>query len=76
LAFEFEKWLSEHKKDPIIIVGHSVYFQRMLKLPTVFANCCGWEVEYALDDATVRKKKQLDPAAKSPLEGHIHLDRG
>lgn len=72
----FEAWLSEQKEDPIVIVGHSVYFQRMLKLPTVFANCDVWEVQYALDEATIESKKKMDPTknvkpGQSPLEGHI-----
>lgn len=63
----FESWLSQQEEDPIIIVGHSVYFKRMLDLPSVFGNCDVWEVEYGLDDATVQSKR----AMKEPEKGFL-----
>lgn len=45
---EFEKWVESREEDAIVVVGHSVYFKRMLNLPETFDNCDVWELEYSL----------------------------
>lgn len=47
----FETWLcnacAETREGDIVIVGHSQYFARMLKVPPkTFGNCDVWEMEY------------------------------
>uniref|UniRef100_A0A7R9W3H5 Uncharacterized protein n=1 Tax=Pseudictyota dubia TaxID=2749911 RepID=A0A7R9W3H5_9STRA len=43
---EFEHWLESRDEDIIVVVGHSVYFKRMLNLPKTFDNCDIWQAHY------------------------------
>ena len=50
---DLEEWIQEQDDDQaIVMVGHSVYFKRMLNLPDTFGNCDIWEAEYDLEDAS------------------------
>ena len=42
----FEDWIMSRQEKHIAVIGHSVYFQRMLLLPRPFANCDVWEVKF------------------------------
>jgi len=46
---EFEDWIKSRPEDIIVVVGHSVYFKRMLNLPRAFDNCDVWEAKYGMD---------------------------
>lgn len=49
---DLEQWIQEQDDDDaIVMVGHSVYFKRMLNLPDTFGNCDIWEAEYDLGSA-------------------------
>ena len=43
---EFEEWLNTRPEDTLVVVGHSVYFKRMLNLPETFNNVDVWEARY------------------------------
>ena len=43
---EFEQWLQTRPEDTLVVVGHSVYFKRMLNLPETFNNVDVWEARY------------------------------
>lgn len=42
----FEEWLQSRPEETIVVVGHSVYFKRMLNLPKTFDNCDVWEAKF------------------------------
>lgn len=43
---ELEEWLASRPEDTIVLVGHSVYFKRMLNLPQTFDNCDVWKATF------------------------------
>lgn len=45
----FEEWIEGREEDRLVVVGHSLYFQKMLDLPFTFGNCDVWEATYSLD---------------------------
>ena len=68
----FEEWIEGREEDPIVVVGHSVYFKRMLRLPGVFANCDVWELKYSLD-GKVSEKPKPSPSefGRGGMECHV-----
>ena len=49
---DFETWLQDTcKADTVVVVGHSVYFKRMLRLPGTFDNCDVWRLDYGGSDS-------------------------
>ena len=43
---ELEEWLASRPENTIVLVGHSVYFKRMLNLPETFDNCDVWKATF------------------------------
>lgn len=76
---EFENWLQTRPEQTIVVVGHSVYFKRMLNLPETFDNCDVWEAKYdpslqtesatqtipSTSESSSKKKKQAEAKALS-----------
>jgi broad specificity phosphatase PhoE len=46
----FKKWLSEREEENILIIGHSQYFKKMLKLTTLMRNCDVWQADYSKNE--------------------------
>lgn len=67
----FEEWIENRQEDPIVVVGHSVYFKRMLQLPNVFANCDVWELKYSVDNDVEKVKAVSKDSSVGLMENHV-----
>ena len=54
---ELEQWIQSRPEDTIVVVGHSVYFKRMLNLPKAFDNCDVWEAKFASERQKLAEEK-------------------
>jgi len=62
---EFEEWIESRPEDTIVVVGHSVYFKRMLNLPKTFDNCDVWEAKFDSSQSVATKSSiQSAPGAQ------------
>lgn len=43
----FQKWLAEREEENILIIGHSQYFKKMLKLSSLMRNCDVWSCDFS-----------------------------
>jgi broad specificity phosphatase PhoE len=68
---QFEQWLESREEDAIVVVGHSVYFKRMLDLPKTFDNCDVWELEYSMMGGDGGGKEVQCTIGSSEDEGDI-----
>jgi broad specificity phosphatase PhoE len=49
---DFERWIESRPESTIVVVGHSMYFKRMLNLPKSFDNCDIWEAKYGMSPSS------------------------
>ena len=56
---DLEEWIQSRPEDTIVLVGHSVYFKRMLNLPKTFDNCDVWQAKYQTNGEASKEQGEL-----------------
>ena len=64
---KFEKWIESRPEDQIVVVGHSIYFKRMLGQHDTFDNCDVWELTYSTTDLSSEKNDSSSEENESNL---------
>jgi broad specificity phosphatase PhoE len=57
---EFEEWLQSRPENTFVVVGHSVYFKRMLNLPKTFDNCDVWAATFDTSPNLEAKTRKVE----------------
>ena len=57
---QFQEWIQSRPEDTIVVVGHSVYFKRMLNLPKTFDNCDVWEAKFDTSPRAEVKTRKVE----------------
>ena len=57
---EFERWLSQRNERTAIVVGHSHFFKRMLRVPFKFSNCEVWRARFVPENPDGERWTELE----------------
>ena len=68
---DFEEWLVKQREDTIAVVGHSLHFKSMLKVPFKFQNCEVWVAHFDPQRIVAAKQRRRTLLMLPPIPQNI-----